>query len=77
MYWAEALAAEGGAFAAEFGPLHAALEANEAAIIAELGAVQGAPADIGGYYNPDHKKATAIMRPSKTLNALIDGHLKK
>jgi len=77
LFWAEALAAEGGAFKAEFGALAEQLKANEEKIVAELKAVQGKPADIGGYYNPDHKKATAIMRPSPTLNALIDGHLAK
>ncbi len=72
-YWAEALAAQGGdaALAAEFAPLARVLAENEAAIVAELAAAQGAPADIGGYYHPDPVKLAAVMRPSATLNAII------
>jgi len=44
---------------------------HEAAIIAELAAAQGAPADIGGYYHPDPAKLTAVMRPSATLNGIL------
>ena len=44
---------------------------GEAAIIAELHAAEGAPADMGGYYHADPAKVTAIMRPSATLNAII------
>jgi isocitrate dehydrogenase len=40
--------------------------------VAELIAVQGKPADIGGYYKPDAAKIEKIMRPSVTLNAVID-----
>jgi isocitrate dehydrogenase len=72
LYWAEALAAEGGALGAEFSAMAAELSANEAAIMEELNAVQGAPVDLGGYYQPDPAKAEAAMRPSKTLNAIID-----
>ena len=39
----------------------------------ELLAVQGSPADIGGYYRPDAAKASAVMRPSATLNGIVDG----
>jgi isocitrate dehydrogenase len=72
-YWAEALAAQGAdaALAAEFAPLARALAENEAAIVAELAAAQGAPADIGGYYHPDPVKLAAVMRPSATLNGII------
>ncbi len=72
-YWAEALAAQGGdaALAAEFAPLARVLAENEAAIVAELAAAQGAPADIGGYYHPDPVKLAAVMRPSATLNGII------
>ena len=45
-----------------------ALRAGEAAINEELLGVQGSPADIGGYFRPDDEKASAVMRPSKTLN---------
>jgi isocitrate dehydrogenase len=41
--------------------------------VAELAAVQGEPVAIGGYYHPDPKRCTAAMRPSATLNAIIDG----
>ncbi|HEY3485862.1 MAG TPA: NADP-dependent isocitrate dehydrogenase, partial [Ilumatobacteraceae bacterium] len=73
-YWAEALAAqtEDPELAARFAPLAAKLAENEHTIVAELGAVQGAPADIGGYYAPDPAMAAAAMRPSATLNAAID-----
>jgi len=72
-YWAEALAAQGddAALAAHFAPVAAALADGEAAIIAELHAAEGAPADMGGYYHADPAKVTAIMRPSATLNAII------
>jgi len=73
MYWAEALAAqtEDAELAAKFKPLAEALARDEEKIVAELGAVQGSPADIGGYYLPDAKKCTAVMRPSATLNAAL------
>ena len=74
MYWAEALAAQSKdpALQARFAPVAKALVANEAKINAELLAAQGKPVDIGGYYQPDPVKATAAMRPSPTLNAIID-----
>ncbi|MGB3487916.1 MAG: NADP-dependent isocitrate dehydrogenase [Xanthobacteraceae bacterium] len=73
MYWAEALAAqtEDAELAAKFKPLAEALARDEEKIVAELGAVQGSPADIGGYYLPDAKKCAAVMRPSATLNAAL------
>jgi isocitrate dehydrogenase len=73
MYWAQALAAQtdDAALAARFAPLATTLTAQEAKIIAELAAVQGRPADIGGYYWPDPVKLTAVMRPSATLNAAL------
>ena len=49
-----------------------ALIENEAKIIEELLAVEGKAQDIGGYFNPDEAKAEAAMRPSATLNAIID-----
>ncbi|WP_304191470.1 NADP-dependent isocitrate dehydrogenase [Lentibacter algarum] len=72
-YWAEALAAQSddAALAAEFAPVAKALADGEAAIIAELAAVQGKPADTGGYYHADPAKLAAVMRPSATLNAII------
>ena len=72
-YWAEALAAQSddAALAAEFAPVAKALADGEAAIITELAAVQGKPADTGGYYHADAAKLAAVMRPSTTLNAII------
>jgi isocitrate dehydrogenase len=72
-YWAEELAAQSddSALAADFAPLAAALRAQEATIHGELVAPQGAPVDIGGYYQPDDAKAAAAMRPSPTFNELL------
>ena len=74
LYWAQALAAqdEDAALKARFAPLAQALADNEAKIVAELAAVQGAPVDIGGYYRPDMAKTTAAMRPSATFNAALE-----
>jgi len=73
LYWAEELAAqsEDAELAAAFGALAASLAAQEQTIVDELIAVQGAPADIGGYYQPDPALATAVMRPSVTFNEAI------
>jgi isocitrate dehydrogenase len=73
LYWAQLLAAqtEDPALAAQFAPLAKALTDHESQIVAELNAVQGRPADIGGYYLVDPVKTTAVMRPSTTLNAAL------
>jgi isocitrate dehydrogenase len=73
-YWAEALAAQSdnAEMAAHFAPIAKALVAGEAAIIAELAAAQGPAADLGGYYHTDAAKTAGVMRPSATLNAIID-----
>jgi isocitrate dehydrogenase len=73
-YWARELAAQtdDADLAAEFKVLAETLAAQESAIVAEFAAVQGKPADIGGYYLPDPEKATAVMRPSQTFNAALD-----
>ncbi|MCB9674510.1 MAG: NADP-dependent isocitrate dehydrogenase [Alphaproteobacteria bacterium] len=75
MYWARALADQthDAALAARFAPVAAALEANEATIVAELNEAQGRPQDIGGYYMPDPARASAAMRPSPTLNRIVAG----
>ncbi len=75
MYWAEALAAQtaDAELAAEFAPVAAAMRENEAKINEELIGAQGKPQDVGGYYHPDSAKAYAAMRPSATLNAIVDG----
>lgn len=72
-YWADALANGANAeLAAKFAPVAAELKAKEATIIEELLAVEGTAQDIGGYFNPDDAKAEAAMRPSATLNSIID-----
>ncbi len=73
-YWAEALAAQSAdsELQARFAGVAHALVANEAAINAELIGAQGSPVDMGGYYQPDPVKTAAAMRPSATLNAIID-----
>ena len=74
MYWAQELASQNdhAELKAQFTPLSEALTQNETKIIEELIAVQGKPADIGGYYHMNDALATAIMRPSSTLNSIID-----
>jgi isocitrate dehydrogenase len=73
LYWAQALAAqtEDAELAARFAPLAKALTGNEQKIVDELNAVQGKPVDIGGYYFPDRKKVSAVMRPSETFNSAL------
>ncbi len=72
--WAKALAAqnEDEGLKQRFAPIAAALAAAEGKITQELLEAQGQPADIGGYYSPDEAKCAAAMRPSATLNAIID-----
>jgi len=74
MYWAEALAAQtkDPDLAARFAKVAQQLQENEAKINEELIGAQGQPQDIGGYYNPDPVKTEKAMRPSQTLNAIID-----
>ena len=75
LYWAEALAAqdEETSLKEKFTDLAKQLRAQEPAIVEELLACQGDEVNIGGYYNPDFEKAAQAMRPSKTLNSIIDG----
>ncbi|MFJ3959261.1 NADP-dependent isocitrate dehydrogenase [Arthrobacter sp. NPDC090010] len=75
LYWAQELAAQkdNAELAEAFAPFAAKLAEQEQAIVSELLAVQGHPVDLGGYYRPDEDKATTAMRPSATLNALVDG----
>ena len=85
MYWAQALrdksyveltaqsdSGVAGELAAAFKPLADELEANEAAIVEQLNAVQGSPQDIEGYYFPDENKASAAMRPSGLFNEILE-----
>lgn len=74
MYWAEALANQNNSaeLKAKFGTVTKSLIENEQKIVSELASVQGKPADIGGYYRPVFEKISAVMRPSTTLNSIID-----
>jgi len=74
MYWAEALANQttDSELSAKFVPVAKQLEANEDKILQELNLVQGTPVDLGGYYKLDKDKTIKVMRPSATLNAIID-----
>ena len=73
LYWAQELAGqtEDAKLAEAFAPLAKTLAEQESTIVAELIAVQGSPADIGGYYQPDPAKAAAVMRPSATFNEAL------
>lgn len=75
MYWAEALAnqTKDADLATKFAPVAKAMQENEATINEELVGAQGKPQDIGGYYKADFVKTTAAMRPSATLNTIVDG----
>lgn len=74
MYWAEALANQtaDAEISAKFAPVAKAMQENEAKINEELIGAQGKPQDVGGYYHPISEKAYAAMRPSATLNAIVD-----
>ena len=74
MYWARALADQDKdqELKATFAEVAEALESNEQKIIDELNGAQGSPVDLGGYFMPDDEKASKAMRPSATLNAIID-----
>ncbi len=74
MYWAQTLSAraEDEVLKMRFEKIAKALEENEEKIVEELLAAQGNPVDIGGYYKPDPEKTEKAMRPSPTLNAIID-----
>ena len=74
MYWAEALAEQDddAELKEKFAKVAKDLKDNEAKINEELLAAQGSPVDLGGYYLPDDEKATKVMRPSATFNAIID-----
>ena len=72
-YWAEALTAQGddAELSAHFAPIAEALVTGETAILSELAVAQGPAVDLGGYFHGDEAKTAAVMRPSKTLNAII------
>lgn len=73
LYWAEELAkqTEDAELASAFADVAGALRSNEQTIVDELLAVQGSPADIGGYFRPSDEKATAVMRPSTTFTEVL------
>ncbi len=74
MYWAEALAAQdkNAELKATFTKVASDMQANEAKIVAELNDAQGEPMNIGGYFMPNEELVSKAMRPSVTLNAIID-----
>lgn len=73
MYWAQGLATQNddAELKSAFESMAKALADNESVIVEELNRVQGKPMDIGGYYQPDERLASAAMRPSTTLNGII------
>jgi len=73
MYWAQALAAQDAdaGLKQAFAPIAQQLAASEQTIVGELIAVQGKAIDVGGYYQPDDRKAAAALRPSATFNAIL------
>jgi len=74
LYWAQALAeqTEDKNLQARFAKVATQLADNEPKIVAELLGAQGKPVDMGGYYHPNDEKTTKAMRPSSTLNAIVD-----
>jgi isocitrate dehydrogenase len=74
LYWAQALATQekDQELQARFTPVAQQLAENEQAIVDELNRAQGGPVDLGGYYRPDRAKCASVMRPSATLNGVID-----
>ena len=73
LYWAQELAKQDqdAELASAFAPVAEALTGSEDQINSELLGVQGAPAEIGGYYRPEDEKASAVMRPSAKLNEIL------
>jgi isocitrate dehydrogenase len=74
MYWAEALATQtqDPELQAKFAPIAETLSVNESVIISELNKVQGEKVELGGYYQPNPELVAKVMRPSVTLNAMIN-----
>ncbi len=74
LYWAQALSEQStdDELRSQFVPVAEALGDAEATIITELNSAQGKPVDIGGYYLPDPERVEAAMRPSTTLNGILD-----
>jgi isocitrate dehydrogenase len=74
MYWAQALATQtqDSELQAQFTPIAEALSTNESVIVSELSTAQGGVVDLGGYYQPDAELLNKVMRPSPTLNTIIN-----
>ena len=74
LYWAEALAEQDmdKDMKERFSKMYKELAANEQKITNDMISIQGKPVDLGGYYVPDGKKATEVMRPSSIFNKIID-----
>ena len=74
LYWAQALAAQSTdkELQSKFSSLAKELSDNEEKIVKELNEVQGKAIDLGGYYHPDAEKTEKAMRPSQTLNAILN-----
>ena len=74
LYWAQALARQTNdlELQARFKPVAEQMAGSEEKIIQELNDAQGQPVDIGGYYHPNQEMAASAMRPSGTLNAIVD-----
>ncbi len=73
-YWAQALASQSGdkELSAKFSPIAVALADGETTIVDELNAAQGSAVDIGGYYHPNETLTANAMRPSATLNDILN-----
>jgi len=74
LFWAEALASQtaDGGLKSRFSPLAQSLRENEEKIVSELNNSQGNAVDLGGYFLLDEEKAVAAMRPSQTLNSILN-----
>jgi isocitrate dehydrogenase len=74
LYWAQALAEQDkdADMKTRFAKMYKELKANEDKIANDMISVQGRPVNVGGYYLPDDNKAAEVMRPSSTLNKIID-----
>ena len=74
LYWAQALSRQTNdlELQARFKPVAEQMASNEEKIVQELNDAQGQPVDIGGYYHPNQEMAASAMRPSGTLNAIVN-----
>ena len=75
LYWASELAASGTQLGDKFKLVAQNLAKNESIIADEINAAQGRKIDVGGYYKPDDKKSSAVMRPSATFNQILQNQI--